>query len=104
MPDNTKTIRERAIAAWPPAWQGKNLSRILVSLGYNIDVPWQSLPQETRDWILFTDETPTVPVYPEYSLEQVRVAIENDEKPHYMGTFSSAKRFILHSLPRPKAH
>ncbi|MEH6733001.1 MAG: excinuclease ABC subunit A, partial [Pseudoalteromonas distincta] len=64
VPDNTKTIRERAIAAWPPAWQGKNLSRILVSLGYDIDTPWHKLPKETRDWILFTDETPTVPVYP----------------------------------------
>jgi len=98
VPDNTKTIRERAIAAWPPAWQGKNLSRILVSLGYDIDTPWHKLPKETRDWILFTDETPTVPVYPEYSLEQVRKAIESGEKPNYMGTFSSAKRFILHSF------
>ncbi|SNT69759.1 excinuclease ABC subunit UvrA [Psychrobacter sp. LV10R520-6] len=98
VPDDSKTIRERAIAAWPPAWQGKNLSRILVTLGYDIDTPWKSLPKKTRDWILFTDETPTVPVYPEYSLEQVRAAIEDDEKPNYMGTFSSAKRFILHSF------
>lgn len=98
VPDDTKSIRERAIAAWPPAWQGKNLSRILVTLGYDIDKPWKSLPQETRDWILFTDETPTVPVYPEYSGEQVREAIAKGEEPHYMGTFSSAKRFVLHSF------
>ena len=51
VPDNTKTIRERAIAAWPPAWQGQNLSRILTSLGYDIDKPWNTLPKETRDWI-----------------------------------------------------
>jgi len=98
VPDNTKTIRERAIAAWPPAWQGQNLSRILTTLGYDIDRPWHTLPKKTRDWILFTDETPTVPVYPEYNIEQTREAIEKGEKPNYMGTFTSAKNFILHSF------
>ena len=98
VPDDTKTIRERAIAAWPPAWQGQNLSRILVSLGYDIDTPWKLLPKKTRDWILFTDETPVVPVYPQYSKEQTRNAIEKNEKPSYMGAYSSAKRFILHSF------
>jgi len=98
VPDNTKTIRERAIAAWPPAWQGQNLSRILTTLGYDIDKPWHTLPKKTRDWILFTDETPTVPVYPEYNIKQTREAIEKGEKPNYMGTFTSAKNFILHSF------
>ncbi|WP_201589576.1 excinuclease ABC subunit UvrA [Psychrobacter fozii] len=98
VPDNTKTIRERAIAAWPPAWQGKNLSRILTTLGYDIDKPWHTLPKKTRDWILFTDDTPTVPVYPEYNIEQTRAAVDNGEKPNYMGTFTSAKNFVLHSF------
>ena len=98
VPDKTKTIRERAIVAWPPAWQGKNLSRILTTLGYDIDKPWDTLPKETRDWILFTDETPEVPVYPEYNLEQVREAIKKGEKPNYKGTYASAKNFVLHSF------
>ncbi|WP_457858688.1 excinuclease ABC subunit UvrA [Psychrobacter pulmonis] len=98
VPDKTKTIRERAIAAWPPAWQGQNLSRILITLGYDIDKPWHTLPKETRDWILFTDETPEVPVYPEYNLEQVREAIKKGEKPNYKGTYVSAKNFVLHSF------
>ena len=98
VPDKTKTIRERAIAAWPPAWQGQNLSRILTTLGYDIDKPWNTLPKETRDWILFTNETPEVPVYPEYNLEQVREAIKKGEKPNYKGTFTSAKNFVLHSF------
>ena len=98
VPDKTKTIRERAIAAWPPAWQGQNLSRILTTLGYDIDEPWNTLPKETRDWILFTNETPEVPVYPEYNLEQVREAIKKGEKPNYKGTFTSAKNFVLHSF------
>lgn len=98
VPDKTKTIRERAIVAWPPAWQGKNLSRILTTLGYDIDKPWNTLSKETRDWILFTDETPEVPVYPEYNLEQVREAIKKGEKPNYKGTYASAKNFVLHSF------
>jgi excinuclease ABC subunit A len=98
VPDDSKTIRERAIAAWPPAWQGQNLSRILVALGHDIDIPWKTLPKKTRDWILFTDETPVLPVYPEYSFAQTREAIEKGEEPHYMGTFSSAKRYILQSF------
>ncbi|WP_201602736.1 excinuclease ABC subunit UvrA [Psychrobacter submarinus] len=98
VPDATKSIRERAIASWPGAWQGQNLSRILTTLGYDIDTPWNQLPKESRDWILYTDETPTVPVYPEYSLEQTRAAIDKGEKPNYMGTYISAKNFILQSF------
>ncbi len=98
VPDSTKSIRERAIASWPGAWQGQNLSRILTTLGYDIDTPWNQLPKESRDWILYTDETPTVPVYPEYSLEQTRAAIDKGEKPNYMGTYISARNFILQSF------
>lgn len=98
VPDATKSIRERAIASWPGAWQGQNLSRILTTLGHDIDVPWYKLPKKTRDWILYTNETPTVPVYPEYNIEQTRAAIEKGEKPNYMGTFTGAKNFILHSF------
>ena len=63
VPDDSLTIRERAIAAWPPAWHGQNLRDILVTLGYDVDRPWRELPKKDRDWILFTDEQPTVPVY-----------------------------------------
>ncbi|CAM2927350.1 UvrABC system protein A [Pseudoalteromonas atlantica] len=98
VPDPTKSIKERAIAAWPPAWQGKNLSRILTSLGYDIDTPWNKLSKKARDWILFTEDTPTVPVFPEYTLEQTQAAIKNEESPSYMGTFISAKRFVLQSF------
>ena len=63
VPDDSLTIRERAIAAWPPAWHGQNLRDILTTLGYDIDMPWRELPKKDRDWILFTDEQPTVPVY-----------------------------------------
>ena len=96
IPDDTKTIRNLAIAAWPPAWQGKNLRGILVTLGY--DIPWKNLPQKSRDWIIYTDETPSVPVYPGYTVEEARAAIANGEEASYMGTFASARRYVLHSF------
>jgi len=104
VPDDTKTIRDRAIAAWPPAWQGQNLRNILVSLGHDIDKPWKDLPLKTRDWILFTDETPSVPVYPGFDAEETRDAIERDLPPSYMGTFASARAYILHSFATTQSH
>ncbi|WP_411352959.1 excinuclease ABC subunit A (plasmid) [Leisingera aquaemixtae] len=104
VPDDTKTIRERAVAAWPPAWGGQNLRDILVSLGHDIDIPWKDLPQKTRDWILFTDETPTVPVYAGLTPAQTRMAQQRDIAPSYMGTFSSAERYVLHSFATTQSH
>lgn len=98
VPDDSLTIRERAIAAWPLAWGGQNLRDILVSLGYDVDIPWRDLPKKDRDWILFTDEQPQVPVYPGYSPEETRRAIKRKEPPNYMGNFSSAKRHVLSSF------
>src|SRR6478752_4656077 len=34
VPDDSLSIRERAIAAWPPAWHGQNLRDIVTTLGY----------------------------------------------------------------------
>lgn len=58
VPDPSLSIRDRAIASWPPAWHGQNLRDILVTLGYDIDKPWKDLPAEDRRWILFTEDTP----------------------------------------------
>nr|WP_309547169.1 excinuclease ABC subunit UvrA [Spirosoma foliorum] len=91
-------LRQRAIAAWPQAWGGQNQRDILVSLGYDVDRPWHELPQTQRDWILFTDEQPVVPVYPGYSPEQTRRALKRQEPPNYMGTFSSARRHVFHTF------
>jgi excinuclease ABC subunit A len=98
VPDDSLTIRERAIAAWPTAWGGQNQRDILVSMGYDVDRPWRELPQKERDWILFTDEQPVVPVYPGYSPEETRRALKRKEEPNYMGTFTSARRHVFHSF------
>ena len=98
VPDPTLTIRERAIAAWPQAWGGQNQRDILVSMGYDVDTPWRDLPQKDRDWILFTEEQPVLPVYPGYSPEQTQRAIKRREPPNYMGTFTGVKRHVLHTF------
>ena len=98
VPDPTLTIRERAIAAWPQAWGGQNQRDILVSMGFDVDTPWQDLPQKDRDWILFTDEQPVLPVYPGYSPEQTQRAIKRRESPNYMGTFTGVKKHVLHTF------
>ena len=98
VPDDSLTIRERAIAAWPPAWRGQNQRDILVTLGYDVDRPWRELPRKDRDWILFTDEQPTVPVYAEFTPEETRRALKRKEEPSYQGTFIGVRRYLLHTL------
>jgi excinuclease ABC subunit A len=98
VPDASLTIRERAIAAWPTAWGGQNQRDILVSLGYNVDIPWHTLPKKDRDWILFTDDQPQVPVYAGFTPEETRQALKRKMEPSYMGTFTSARRHVLHTF------
>lgn len=90
VPDPSLTIREGAVAAWPGAWQGQNLRDILITLGYDIDKPWRKLPKRQRDWILFTDEQPTVEIDP----SQHPVTADY----YYNGTYSSAERHVRHTL------
>lgn len=98
VPDDSLTIRERAVAAWPPAWHGQNLRDILVTLGYDIDTPWRDLPKKDRDWILFTEEQPTVPVYAGFTAREVRAALKRKMEPSYQGTFTGARRYVLQTF------
>lgn len=98
VPDDSLSIREKAIAAWPTAWQGQNLREILMTLGYDVDVPWRDLPKKDRDWILFTEEQPVVPVYSGLNAEQVQRALARKMEPSYMGTFTGAKRYVMQTF------
>jgi excinuclease ABC subunit A len=95
VPDDSLTIRAKAIAGWPGAWQGQNLRDILTTMGIDIDVPWRDLPKKTRDWLLFTDEQPQVPVWAHSSLEEVKRAKRRKTEPDYMGTFTGARKYVL---------
>ncbi|MFE5036152.1 ATP-binding cassette domain-containing protein [Streptomyces sp. NPDC056683] len=87
VPDPSLSIREGAVAAWPGAWQGKNLRDILDALGHDVDLPWRDLPAEQREWILFTDEQPVVTVHPVRDADRI-------QRP-YQGTYMSARRYVL---------
>ncbi len=95
VPDDSLSVAEGAVAAWPGAWLGKNYRDILATLGHDVDVPWRELPRETRDWILFTDEQPVVTVVPTRDPERIN-------RP-YQGTFSSAARYVRRTLAETRS-
>lgn len=103
VPDPSLTIRERAIASWPTAWHGHQLRDVLVALGYDVDVPWRDLPKKDRDWILYTDETPFVPVHSRLTLSEAKAAIDAGVEPSYSGTFVGARRYILDTFANTKS-
>ncbi|MFJ1816971.1 ABC transporter [Streptomyces sp. NPDC088139] len=90
VPDPSLSIRDGAIAAWPGAWQGKNLRDVLDALGHDIDRPWRELGAEEREWILFTDEQPVVTVHPVREAGRI-------QRP-YQGTYMSARRYVMHTF------
>ncbi|MFE0577370.1 ABC transporter [Streptomyces sp. NPDC058874] len=90
VPDPGLSIREGAIAAWPGAWQGKNLRDILETLGHDVDRPWRELPAKDREWILFTEEQPVVTVHPVRDADRI-------QRP-YQGTYMSARRYVLRTF------
>ncbi|MGW2646927.1 ATP-binding cassette domain-containing protein [Streptomyces sp. NPDC001393] len=95
VPDPSLSIREGAIAAWPGAWQGKNLRDILDALGHDVDRPWRELPAQAREWILFTDEQPVVTVHPVRDADRI-------QRP-YQGTYMSARRYVLKTFSDTKS-
>ena len=96
--DDSLSIRDRAVTAWPAAWHGQNLRDILVTLGYDVDTPWRELPKKDRDWILFTEEQPTVPVYAGFTPAETRQALKRKLEPSYMGTFTGARKYVLQTF------
>lgn len=90
VPDPNLSIRQRAIAAWPGAWQGKNFRDILSTLGYDVDKPWKDLPETDRHWILFTEDRPVVTVHAEREAHRI-------QRP-YKGTYMSASAYVLHTF------
>lgn len=95
VPDSSLSIREGAIAAWPNGWQAKNLRTILETLGYDIATPWENLSRKDKDWILYTDEHPSVPVFPGLDAGQRKKAIEEGAEPAYNGTYVSVRKHVL---------
>ncbi|MFI6063216.1 excinuclease ABC subunit UvrA [Streptomyces sp. NPDC051286] len=95
VPDPSLSIRDGAIAAWPGAWQGKNLRDVLDTLGFDIDRPWRELDAQDREWILFTDDQPVVTVHPVREAGRI-------QRP-YQGTYMSARRYVMHTFADSKS-
>jgi excinuclease ABC subunit A len=95
VPDDSLSIRQKAVAAWPSAWQGQNQRDILTTLGYDIDMPWRDIPKKDRDWILFTEEQPVVPVYAGFTKEETKKALKRKMEPSYMGTFIGVRKYVM---------
>ncbi|MCY0937530.1 excinuclease ABC subunit UvrA [Streptomyces sp. H34-S4] len=95
VPEPGLSIRQGAIAAWPGAWQGKNLRDILEALGHDVDAPWRELPAADREWILFTEEQPVVTVHPVREADRI-------QRP-YQGTYMSAHRYVMRTFSDSKS-
>ncbi|MFB6810083.1 ABC transporter [Streptomyces sp. NPDC056387] len=95
VPDPGLSIRQGAVAAWPGAWQGKNLRDILEVLGYDVDAPWRELAAKDREWILFTEEQPVVTVHPVRDADRI-------QRP-YQGTYMSAHRYVMRTFSDSKS-
>ncbi len=74
------SIDDGAIVAWPGAFGGKNNRRVLRDLGIDIDVPFDSLPESTRQWVLTTDEQ------------------RRSSSPKATSTYMSPKRWVEHTF------
>ncbi len=95
VPDPTLSIREGAIAPWPGAWLSKNYREILIELGYDIDLPWQEMSREDRDWILYTDEDPILIVHP--------VRDPNKPQETYRGQWISIEKYLFTTFAKTKS-
>ena len=96
VPDDSLSIRGGAIAAWPGAWQGKNLLRVTKAVGIDVDTPWRELDRKDRDWLLYTDEQPRV-------LIDRRGEADDTTGRDYHGTFWSARKHVRHTLADTKS-
>ena len=81
-----------------PPGMARTCATSLTTLGYDVDRPWRELPKKDRDWMLFTDEQPVVPVYAGFDADEVRRALKRKEEPSYQGTFTSARRYVLQTF------
>ncbi|WP_193105070.1 excinuclease ABC subunit UvrA [Brachybacterium sp. FME24] len=95
VPDPSLSIEDGAVAAWPGAWLGKNFRDILATLGIDTHRPWRDLPEETRVWILHTDEQPVVTVHPHRDPHQAQGS--------YRGQWRSVEKYLRDAVSTAKA-
>ncbi|MRJ78326.1 ATP-binding cassette domain-containing protein [Aeromicrobium sp. SMF47] len=94
VPDPSLSIDEGAIGVWANrAWVGLNVRRMVTKLGIDIHAPWHTLPQEQRDWLLFTDEEPRM----------LLQGNKQGEASQYHGHWSSAEKYLMRNLAKTQS-
>ena len=94
VPDPTLSIDDGAIGVWANrAWVGLNVRRMVTKLGIDIHAPWHTLPQDTRDWLLFTDEEPRM----------LLQGNKQGEASAYHGHWSSAEKYLMRNLAKTQS-
>ena len=91
-------IRERAIAAWPPAWHGQNLRDIVMTLGYDIDRPWRELAEKGSRLDAIHRGAADRAGLRRLQRQGSARALKRKEEPSYMGTFTGARRYVLQTF------
>jgi phage FluMu protein Com len=98
VPDDSMTIRQRAIAAWPPAWGGQNQRDILVTLWLRCR---SSLPRPSQEG----SGLDSFHRRPTHGTGVCRIHsggnppspyLKGKEEPSYLGTFTGVRRYLLH--------
>ena len=94
VPDPTRSIDDGAIGVWAnKAWVGLNVRRMVTKLGIDIHAPWHTIPQDQRDWLLFTDEEPRM----------LLQGNKQGEASAYHGHWSSAQKYLLRNLAKTQS-
>ncbi len=94
VPDPDLSIEDGAIGVWASrAWVGLNVRRMVTKLGIDRFAPWRTLPQEQRDWMLFTDEEPRM----------LLQGNKQGEASAYHGTWQSAEKYLMRNLAKTKS-
>lgn len=91
MPDGRLTIRERAVAAWPSAWQGQNLRDILVPRLRRGQAMARTAQEGPRLDPLHRRAADSAG-YAGYTLAETKRALKRKEEPSYQGTFIECRR------------
>ena len=97
VPDDSLSIRDRAIAAWPPAWHGQNLRDIVTTLGFDIDKPWRDLSRRIAIGCCSLTSSRRVPVYP--GCTRRRCAGHQAQRAAELhGDVHGRRRYVLHTF------
>lgn len=97
VPTPTLSIRDKAIASWPPARRGQNLRDIQVSLGYDVDTPRRRCRSRIGAGSCQPKRRRQYRSIPADAGGDARSYREKDGA-GFIGTFTGASLYVLHTF------